>query len=136
MLHGLERVRLEEEFTELPYRSAIARVVPDVDTPDASDPDSREAMDRLMAAFGYLVQLRSGQTAPAVLVTSGMSFEAAVHGVCQSLDIPVVDRLRALEASSLEERLALARLWLGQRLDHALEERGLPRLSVVAGEEN
>lgn len=135
-LHGLERVRLEEEYTDLPYRSAFARVVPDTESPDETDPEIRDAKERLLAAFGYLLQLVNGPAPPAALVTTGMSFEAAVHGICQSLDMPLAERLTALEAAGPSERLPLAREWLGRCLDAALEQRGLPRLEVTASETN
>jgi hypothetical protein len=129
-------VSLEEEFTDLPYRLAVGRVVPDTDPPDEKDPETRDAKERLLAAFGYFLQIRSGIAPPATLETTGMSFEAAVHGICQSIDVPVTERLKALEAAGSSERLPFARAWLGERLDATLEELGLPRLAVAEVEAN
>ncbi len=135
-LHGLERVRLEEEYTDLPYRLALARVEPDTDMPDENDPEVRDAKERLLASFGYFLQIVSGPSQPAALVTTGMSYEAAVHGVCQSVGIPVAERLRALAEPGSSERMPFARKWLGKRLNEALEEHGLLRLEPAPGESN
>jgi Lon protease-like protein len=135
-LLGLERVRLEEEFSDAPFRSARARFVPDRDAPDARDPEARDAIERLMTAFGYLLQLQRPDAPPTLFATDSFTFEEAVHTVCQVLDVPVERRLEALAADGPLERLPFARAWLGEKLDAALEERGLLALAIGAGESN
>lgn len=136
LLLGLERVRLEEEYTDQPWRRAKARTVPDESLPD-DDPELDEAVRRLLVAWVYTLQVgERGDGAVAAAASRAMSREAAIHTVCQNLDVPAFQRLRALEATGPAERMPMARAWVAQHLDHALAARRLPRLRLVPGESN
>jgi Lon protease-like protein len=135
LLRGLERVRLEEEFTGLPYRIARASTVPDQALPD-DDPELDDAVRRLRVAYEYSLQVSRRETSPLAAAGDAASRETAIHTVCQNLEVPAFQRLRALEATGPAERVPLARAWLAQRLDAALAERRLPRLALALGETN
>lgn len=135
LLLGLERVRLEEEYGQRPYRMARARTVPDRALPD-DDPELDESVRRLFLAYEYVLHL--AQRGGALMATSGnaVTRETGIHTICQSLDVPAFQRLRALEATGPAERVPMARAWLAERLDAVLAERKLPRLALEAGESN
>jgi ATP-dependent Lon protease len=135
LLLGLERARLEEEFAEHPYRTARAETVPDTSLPD-DDPEFDEAVRRLLVAYEYELQLTERPGGPLAATDGGVSRETAIHTVCQNLDVPAFQRLRALEAAGPAERVPMARAWLAERLDTALAGKRLPRLALVRGEEN
>ena len=135
LLLGLERVRLEEEFTDLPYRVARASTVPDLALPD-DDPELDDAVRRLRVAYEYSIQVSQRGMSPLAATGDAASRESAIHTVCQNLEVPAFQRLRALEATGPAERVPLARAWLAQRLDAALAERQLPRLALAHGETN
>ena len=135
LLLGLERVRLEEEYGELPYRMARARTVPD-EAPPADDPEFDESVRRLLLSYEYALQLTRQSGGPMAATGDEVTREAAIHTVCQNLEVPAFQRLRALEAAGPAERVPMARAWLAERLDVALAERRLPRLALEAGERN
>jgi ATP-dependent Lon protease len=135
LLLGLERARLEEEFAAHPFRTARAAPVPDAALP-ADDPEFDEAVRRLLVAYEYELQLSQRSGGPLAASGGGITRETAIHTVCQNLQVPAFQRLRALEAAGPADRVPMARAWLGERLDLALAERGLPRLALVRGEEN
>ena len=135
VLHGLERVRLEEEFTDLPFRLARASTVPDAALPD-DDPDFDEAVRRMLVAYEYTVQLSESQPNPMLASGDQVTREAMIHTVCQNLEVPAFQRLRALEALGPAERMPMARAWVAERLDAVLMEKQLPRLALGRGEFN
>ncbi len=135
-LMGLERARLEEEFTDRPYRLATAHVVPDRAVGSEQEPEVVDLKMRLLVTYAYCLQLARQPIGPMAFPAPGIPFEMAVHTVCQNLDVPVIQRLRALELQGPLERAALARGWLAERLDAVLAGRALPRLALVAGEAN
>jgi Lon protease-like protein len=135
VLAGLERARLEEEYTNLPYRKARARVEPDVAV-DEDDPEIVETRGRLLAVYGYLQQLMSGSTRVHLMPTEGVTFETTVHTLCQALDLPVRDKLMALEAAGPMARLPFAQQALIEGLERALPSHGLPGVLLAKGEEN
>lgn len=133
LLYGLERARLEEEYGDRPYRLAQARVEPEAAV-DEADPEVADLKDRLLVTWAYFLQLVRRADAPIAL--ADVSFEAAVHTLCQALDVPVVSKLRALEAAGPAQRAPVARAWLAEKLDAVLRERGLPGLVGDRGESN
>jgi len=135
LLYGLERARLEEEFADRPYRLANARVEPELAV-DESDPEVADLKHRLLVTYAYFLQLVQRADAPITLAGDDVSFEAAVHTLCQNLDVPVLSKLRALEAAGPAQRAPMARGWLTEKLDGALRERGLPGLMGDGGEQN
>jgi Lon protease-like protein len=135
-LLGLERAHLEEEFTDRPYRLARARVAPDR-APDPADADElAELKDRLLLAYGYYLQVARMPTQPITLSAQPIPFETGVHLVCQNLESPVIERLRALEAAGPAERLPIARAMLAGQLDGVLAKRGMAGLRTRPGEQN
>ena len=138
LLHGLERVTLDEEFTDRPYRSARARALPDLPLP-FDRPDFDERVRRLFLTFEYAAHLR-GRSDTTLLATFGedesSARETVIHTVCQNLDVPVIQKLRALEASGPLTRAQMAGAWLATGLDAALRASGLPRLKAEPGEMN
>ena len=128
-------MRLEEEFTDLPYRRAHAQVEPDQPA-DESDPEVSELKHRLLTTYAYLIQLARRSSTPITLAHGEVTFEAAVHTLCQNLDVPVVHKLRALESAGPLARAPLARAWLAEKLDGVLKERGLPPLAGEDFEKN
>ncbi|MGH7726518.1 MAG: LON peptidase substrate-binding domain-containing protein [Candidatus Eiseniibacteriota bacterium] len=136
MLVGLERAQLEEEFTDLPYRLAAARVVPDRAVASEEDPELLDLKLRLLVTFAYCSQIGREADVPLAYPSVETPFETVVHTICQTMDVPVVQRLRALEMAGPLERAPLARGWLAARLDAVLVERGLPRLSLLEAERN
>lgn len=135
LLLGLERVRLEEEYGELPYRMAQARTVPDEAPPD-DDPEFDESVRRLLLAYDYALHLAQKSGGPMAAAGNAVTRETAIHTVCQNLEVPAFQRLRALEATGPAERVPMARAWLAERLDAELAERRLPRLLLEPGETN
>lgn len=135
-LAGLERARLEEEFTDRPYRLARASVVPDQGLPAGEEEEIVELKARLLVTYAYCLQLARAPVGPVAIPATGISFETAVHTVCQNLDVPVLQRLRALEMKGPLDRAPLARGWLAERLDTVLAKHGLPRLGLTEGEGN
>jgi ATP-dependent Lon protease len=135
LLLGLERARLEEEFTEAPFRLARARTVPDEPLPDG-DEELDESVRRLLVSYEYALQLAPAGGGPLLGAGGAVSRETAIHTICQNLDVPAFQRLRALEATGPAERVPMARAWLAERLDAALAERRLPRLQLDPGEVN
>ena len=135
LLYGLERARLEEEFTDRPYRRAHARVEPEAPV-DEADPELADLKHRLLVTYAYFLQLVRRTDSPITLADDEVSFEAAVHTLCQGLDVPVVSKLRALEAAGPAQRAPMARAWLAEKLDDALRERGLPALVGAECESN
>jgi uncharacterized protein len=134
-LRGLERVRLEEEPGDRPYRRARATVEPEPAFEE--DPALEELKRRLLLTSAYLLQVRSNaDTRARVFAWKEMSFEAAVHTLCQNLDVPVLSKLRALEAPDARARALLVRGWVREQLDQALTQRGLPALSGDGRERN
>ncbi len=134
-LYGLERARLEEEFTNRPYRRAHARVEPEAAV-DEADPELAEFKRRLLVSYAYLLQLARHSDALITVAVDEVSFEAAVHTLCQNLDVPVVDKLRALESPGPAARAPMAQRWLAEKLDVVLKERGLPGLQAGDSERN
>ncbi len=134
-LQGLERARLEEEFTSLPYRKAQARVVPDLAV-DEADPEIVELKARLLAAYGYLAQLVGGARRARLIPVEAVSFENTIHTLCQSLALPLRDKLMALEADGPMARVPWARQALITSLDAALASHGLPGIGPLRSEEN
>ncbi len=138
LLHGGERVSLEEEFTDRPYRSVHARALPDLPLP-ADRPDFDERVRRMFLTYEYTAHL-AGRGGTTLLATSGDDESAAretvIHTVCQNLEVPVVAKLRALEASGPLARAEMVEAWLRMKLDAALAGRDLPRLSAGPGEQN
>jgi Lon protease-like protein len=135
LLLGLERVRLEEEYASHPYRVARARTVPDAALPD-NDPELDESVRRMLVAYDYALQLTRRSGGPLAAAGNAITREAAIHTICQNLEVPAFQRLRALEATGPAERVPLARAWLAERLDLALVERNLPRLLLDPSEAN
>jgi Lon protease-like protein len=135
VLEGLERARLDEEFTDRPYRLARAQVVADLPVP-SGDAETAELKERLLLTYAYLVHLLRHPEEPVAFDDETTSLESVVHVICQNLDVPVFQKLRALEAAGPLERAPMARGWLAERLDLALAERGLPRLLPGTGEGN
>lgn len=135
LLYGLERARLEEEYADRSYRLANARVEPELPV-DEADPEVAELKHRLLVSYAYFLQLVRRADTPITLAGDEVSFEAAVHTLCQSLDVPVVSKLRALEAAGPAQRAPMARAWLAEKLNEVLRERGLPGLAGDAGETN
>lgn len=135
LLLGLERVRLEEEFTEQPFRLAHAATVPDAALPD-DDPDLDESVRRLLVAYEYALQVGQRGSSPLAARGDRVSRETAIHTVCQNLEVPTFARLRALEATGPAERVPMARAWLAEVLDAALAERQWPRLALGEREAN
>ena len=135
LLFGLERARLEEEFTNAPFRLARARTVPDEPLPDGDD-ELDESVRRLLVAWEYALHLAGRSAGPLLEAGGGVTRETAIHTICQNLDVPAFQRLRALEATGPAERVPMARAWLAERLDAALAGRGLPRLELDPGERN
>ena len=135
LLAGLERARLEEEYGDRPWRNARACTVPDLPLPD-DDAELEEAVRRLLVAWEYALQVTQREAGPMLATGGAVTRESAIHTVCQNLDVPAFQRLRALEATGPVERLPMARAWLGERLDAALAERRLPRLALARGETN
>ena len=135
LLLGLERVRLEEEFTDQPFRLARAVTVPDAALPD-DDPELDETVRRMLVAYEYALQVTQRGASPLAASGDTVTRETAIHTVCQNLEVPAFQRLRALEATGPAERVPLARAWLAERLDAALAERRLPRLALAPGETN
>jgi len=138
LLHGLERVSLEEEFTDRPYRLARARALRDVPLPD-DRPDIDDRVRRLFLTYEYTAHL-AGRGGTTLLATFGDDESAAretvIHTVCQNLSVPVIHKLRALEASGPLARCEMAEAWLRTELDATLAARGLPRLQAGPGELN
>jgi len=134
-LAGLERVRLEEEFTSLPYRKAQARVVPDAAV-DEADPELKELKARLLAGYAYLTQLVTGPRRARLIPVEAVSFESTVHTLCQVLGLPLRDKLMALEADGPEARVPWARQALVASLDAALASHGLPGIKLGTNEGN
>ena len=135
LLLGLERVRLEEEYGAHPWRVAHARTVPDEALPD-DDPELDESVRRMLVAYEYALQLTQRSGGPLAAEGNAVTRETAIHTVCQNLDVPAFQRLRALEATGPAERVPMARAWLAERLDVALVDRNLPRLALDPGETN
>lgn len=135
LLLGLERARLEEEYAAQPWRLARARTVPDTALP-ADDPELDESVRRLLVAYEYARHLTPSGEDPTAAADDEMSRERVIHTVCQNLQVPAFQRLRALEATGPAERVPMARAWLAERLDLALAENRLPRLALVGGETN
>ena len=135
LLYGMERARLEEEYADRPYRLASARIEPEAAV-DESDPEVADLKHRLLVSYAYFLQLVRGADAPITLAGDDVSFEAAVHTLCQNLDVPVLSKLRALEAAGPAQRAPMARAWLTEKLDGVLRERGLPGLMGDGGEQN
>ncbi len=135
LLLGLERVRLEEEYGQLPYRMARARTVPDEALPD-DDPELDESVRRLFLAYEYVLHLAQRDGALMATSNNTVTRETGIHTICQSLDVPAFQRLRALEANGPAERVPMARAWLAEVLDGVLAKRKLPRLALDAGESN
>lgn len=135
MLYGLERARLEEEFTDRPYRLAQARIEPEAPV-DEADLEIAELKQRMLVSYAYLLQLARRSDSPITLSDEEVSFEAAVHTLCQNLDVPVVHKLRALESEGPAARAPIAREWLAEKLDAVLRERGLPGLTAEGYEGN
>jgi Lon protease-like protein len=127
VLGGLERARLEEEFTSLPYRTAHARVEPDRPV-DEADPELVAIKERLLAAWVYLEQLVHGAGRPRVIRTERVTFEHAVHALFQVLELPLNEKLMALEAEGPVARVPYAQQALARSLEAALAARGLPGL--------
>ncbi len=134
-LTGLERVRLEEDSSGLIYRMARAEVVPEPPL-DENDPARVESKLRLLVSYAYLLQIVRGLDAPISLSGAAITYESAVHTLCQNLDVPVASKLRALEARDVKARAILAQGWLIEKLDEALRERGMPRLAGDGSERN
>jgi len=134
-LTGLERARLEEDFTELPYRRAHARVEPDA-TVDEDDPELVELKGRLLAGYAYLAQLVGRGQRARVIPSEGVPFESAVHTLCQTLDLPLRDKLMALEADGPVARVPFARLALVESLERALASHNLPGVKLGTNEGN
>jgi Lon protease-like protein len=134
-LLGLERVRLDEEFTDRPYRRARARVEPDRAV-DEADPEVVELKSRLLAGYAYLAQLVGGAHKARVIPIDAVPFESAVHTLCQTLDLPLRDKLMALEEEGPWERVPFARRALVESLDRALSSPGLPGVKLGASEGN
>ncbi len=135
LLLGLGRVRLEEEFAENPWRQARAHTVPDTALPD-DDPELDESVRHLLVAYEYARQLTQEGGGPLATAGDPMTRERVIHTVCQNLEVPAFQRLRALEATGPAERVPMARAWLAERLDAALAAKGLPRLALGSGETN
>jgi Lon protease-like protein len=135
VLRGLERARLEEEAGDLPYRRARATALPEPEFEE--DAALAELKHRLLLTSAYLLQVRSNAEARgSVFAWEEMSFEGAVHTLCQNLDVPVLSKLRALEAPDARARALMVRGWVREKLDQALTGRGLPALSGDGRERN
>jgi hypothetical protein len=135
VLEGLERARLEEEYTHLPYRKALARVEPDAHVDD-TDPEIVELKGRLLAGYAYLTQLVTGPRRARLIPVDAVSFETTVHTLCQTLGLPMRDKLMALAADGPLARLPFARQALVESLDAALASHGLPGLRLGDRESN
>jgi Lon protease-like protein len=111
VLHGRERVRVIEEQSGAPYRLAKVETLGDA----AGDDDSLgQIKQRLIEAFERLM----GGT---LILEDEVSPPGLVNGLCQQLDLPVVEKLDLLACDSIESR--------ARRLVELLEYHKLERES-------
>jgi Lon protease-like protein len=118
VLHGRERFRILEEQVGAPYRVARVEKLGDV----AGDGDSLDRIRRqLLDAFE---RLGGGS----LVVEGDVPPAALVNGLCQQLDLPVVEKLDLLACDSIESR--------ARRLVELLEYHALERESGPATDMN
>lgn len=118
VLRGNERFRVLEERAGAPYRMAKVETLGDV----AGDDDSLDRIrQQLLEAFTRL-------TGGSLVVEGEIPPAALVNGLCQQLDLPVVEKLDLLACDSIEAR--------ARRLVELLEFHKLERESSPATDLN
>lgn len=115
-LVGFARVALGESLQEHPFRIVHSEGLPETGVDEEAAP-IREAKRALLAAYGSLVRLLSGQSEGFHLDES-IPFEQVLNQVCASLPVDPEIRQGLLEEDDLLERHRAA----SERLDRALAE--------------
>jgi Lon protease-like protein len=120
VLQGRRRFRVLEEHEPQPYRVATFDALED---PRGDEPSLAVAREELIVALGRLV----GHP-PFEIVDSDAPPELVVNGLCQTLDLPVVERQSLLECDTLVGR--------ARRLLELLEFHRLMRATGGSGAAN
>jgi Lon protease-like protein len=123
-LVGLTRVALGEVVGASPYRTVVAREIPEPAV-DEDAPAIRSAKLDLLASHGCLLRELTDDPSRGIVLDERTPFETAVNGACANLPVDAAIRQALLEESDLLRRHASVARLLDEVLERVLRLKAL-----------